>query len=148
MKYFIRKLVLSAEFIVLALMFVDFFSLKFKSATFFLLGSGAFSSTIYIAVTTFYVAAMIHLFFPFADKKNIMKQFRFKRELYVTNIISVFYYFVFSLLFAAAANFNQLQFLADIVPNYPFYLSIGMAFLLLSTGVNVIILNIMLRDHS
>lgn len=84
-------------------------------------------------------------FFIEKDVENALKKFKYKNNLYMVNVIAIIYYILFSAL-VFLSNFYESYNFHFLSGNFPVFSLTGMIILLFSMGINVLIMNVIIRD--
>ena len=143
--YFLRKLFISFEFLLILL----FYILRLEFESFKILNKFLIENS--ISIISFTLAPYSFLiwksYFPDKDTNNVLKNFDKKKDLYLTNAISIFYFLIFALLLLLAKVFEASGVLI-FNKNLAILAVAGLIIVLLSIAVNVLMLNLIFRDHT
>ena len=104
----------------------------------------------WVGIISFSFTAFIYLIYKTTfleeDKKNVIKKFDGRSELYWTNVVAAIYFAIFaSSLILGVANFSLKLFTTEI--NLITLGASGLLVLLISMGINLIMLNVTIRDY-
>lgn len=144
MVYFCRKLFLSLEFLLLLIwrLFLTNYQSNFFNKIDNVILSNNFS--IISGIIGIICTLVWLLFFPPHDKTNAIKNFKYKNKIYITNIVSIIYAIIFNILFICSffhTNANSI-----FGERYLTVALVGNLILILSMSINILIVNIYLRD--
>lgn len=146
MVYFCRKLFLSLEFILLLiwrLFLTNYHSNFFDKIDNVILSN---NSSIISGIIGVFCTLVWLMFFPPLDKTNAIKSFKYKNKIYITNVVSITYAIIFN--FLLICSFFHKNAILIFGERYLTVALVGNLILILSMSINILIVNIYLRDWS